>query len=78
MSYAHVKRLHSVKWRIFMLVRGYSDDAKAIIENVYKVCMEENKTMQKLLLKTCTKSAWKKISLLLNCVWDRTAALTDV
>ena len=34
--------------------------------------------MQELLLKTCTSSAWKKRSLLLNRVWDRTAALTDV
>ena len=30
----HVKRLHSVK-------RRYSDDAGAIIENVYKFCMKE-------------------------------------
>ena len=58
MSYAHVKRLHSVKWRSFMLV--------------------DTATMQELLLKTCTSSAWKKRSLLLNRVWDRTAALTDV
>ena len=45
MSYAHVKRLHSVKWRSFMLVRGYSDDARAIIENVYKFCIEEKKSV---------------------------------
>ena len=34
--------------------------------------------MQELLMKTCTRSAWKKRSMLLNRVWDRTAALTDV
>ena len=45
LSYAHVKRLHSVKWRSFILVRGYSDDARAIIENVYKFCMEEKKSV---------------------------------
>ena len=56
MYYAHVKRLHSVKWR-------YSDDAGAIIENVYKFCMEEKKSGMKLSL---------------NPVWDRTAALTGV
>ena len=56
MYYAHVKRLHSVKWR-------YSDDAGAIIENVYKFCMEE-------------KTSGMKLSL--NRVWDRTAALTGV
>ena len=39
MYYAHVKRLHSVKWRSLYL--RYSDDARAIIENVYKFCMEE-------------------------------------
>ena len=37
MYYAHVKRLHSVKWRSL-----YGDIA----------------TMQELLLKTCTSSAW--------------------
>ena len=56
MYYAHVKRLHSVKWR-------YSDDAGAIIENVYKFCMME-------------KTSGMKLSL--NRVWDRTAALTGV
>ena len=56
MSYAHVKRLYSVIW-------GYSDDARAIIENVYKFCMEEKKSGRKLSL---------------NRVWDRTAALTGV
>ena len=45
------------------LVWRYSDDAGAIIENVYKFCMEE-------------KKSGKKLSL--NCVWDRTAAVTDV
>ena len=38
----------------------YSDDAGAIIENVYKFCMEEKKSGMKLSL---------------NCVWDRTEAL---
>ena len=42
MYYAHVKRLHSVKWRGL-----YGDTA----------------TMQELLLKTCTSSAWKKRNL---------------
>ena len=56
MYYAHVKRLHLVKWR-------YSNDAGAIIENVYKFCMEE-------------KTSGMKLSL--NRVWDRTAALTGV
>ena len=45
------------------LVWRYSDDAGAIIENVYKVCMEE-------------KKAGKKLSL--NRVWDRTVAFTSV
>ena len=45
------------------LVWGYSDDARAIIENVYKFCMEEKKSSRKLSL---------------NRVWDRTAALTGV
>ena len=54
--YAHVKRFHSVKWR-------YSDDAGAIIGNVYRFCMEEKKSGMKLSL---------------NHVWDRTAALTGV
>ena len=54
--YVHVKRLHSVKWR-------YSDDTGAIIENVYKFCMEE-------------KQSGMKLSL--NRVWDRTAAVTGV
>ena len=45
------------------LVWGYSDDAGAIIENVYKFCMEEKKSGRKLSL---------------NRVWDRTAALTGV
>ena len=45
------------------LVWRYSDDAGAIIENVYKFCMEEKKSGMKLSL---------------NRVWDRTAALTDV
>ena len=42
------------------LVWKYSDDAGAIIENVYKFCIEEKKSGMKLSL---------------NCVWDRTAAL---
>ena len=46
MFYAHVKRLHSVKWRSL-----YRDTA----------------TMQELLLKTCTSSAWRKRSLEGNC-----------
>ena len=41
----------------------YSDDAGAIIETVYKFCMEEKKSGMKLSL---------------NRVWDRTAALTWV
>ena len=45
------------------LVWRYSDDAGAIIENVYKFCMEEKKSGMKLL--------W-------NRVWDRTAAVTGV
>ena len=45
------------------LVWRYSDDAGAIIENVYKFCMEEKKSGMKLSL---------------NRVWDRTAAVTDV
>ena len=45
------------------LVWRYSDDARAIIENVYKFCMEEKKSGMKLTL---------------NRVWDRTAALTGV
>ena len=48
MYYAHVKRLHSVKWRGL-----YGDTA----------------TMQELLLKTCTSSAWRKRSLEWNCQW---------
>ena len=45
------------------LVWRYSDDAGAIIENVYKFYMEEKKSRMKLSL---------------NRVWDRTAALTGV
>ena len=45
------------------LVWRYSDDAEAIIENVYKFCMEEKKSAMKLSL---------------TRVWDRTAALTGV
>ena len=45
------------------LVWRFSDDAGAIIENVYKFCMEEKKSGMKLSL---------------NRVWDRTAALTGV
>ena len=45
------------------LVWRYSDDAGAIIENVYKFCMEEKKSGMKLSL---------------NRVWDRAAALTGV
>ena len=45
------------------LVCGYSDDARAIFENVYKFCMEEKKSGRKLSL---------------NRVWNRTAALTGV
>ena len=57
MYYAHVKRLHSVKWRGL-----YKDTATmqagAVIENVYKFCMEEKKSGMKPSL---------------NRVWDRTA-----
>ena len=45
------------------LVWGYSDDARAIIENVYKFCMEEKKSGRKLSL---------------NRVRNRTAALTGI
>ena len=45
------------------LVCRYSYDAGAIIENVYKFCMEEKKSGMKLLL---------------NRVLDRTAAVTGV
>ena len=45
------------------LVWRYSDDAGAIIENVYKFCMEEKKSAMKLSL---------------NRIWDRIAALTGV
>ena len=45
------------------LVWRYSDDAGAIIENVYKFCMEE-------------KESGMKLSL--NRIWDRTAALPGV
>ena len=45
------------------LVLRYSDDAGAIIENLYKFCMEEKKSGMKLSL---------------NRIWDRTAALTAV
>ena len=45
------------------LVRGNSDDARAIIENVYKFCMEEKKSGRKLSL---------------NRVRNRTAALTGI
>ena len=45
------------------LVWRYSDDAGAIIKNVYKFCIEENESGMKLLL---------------NRIWDRTAALTGV
>ena len=45
------------------LVWRYIDDAGAIIENVYKFCMEEKKSDMKLTL---------------NRVWDRNAALTGV
>ena len=48
MYYAHVKRLHSVKWR-----------------GLYGATA----TMQELLLKTCTCSAWKKRNLEWNCHW---------
>ena len=45
------------------LVWRYSNDAGAIIENVYKFCMEEKKSGMKLSL---------------NRVWDMAAALTGV
>ena len=45
------------------LVWRYSDDARAIIESVYKFCMEE-------------KESGMKLSL--DRVWDRTAALTGI
>ena len=45
------------------LVLRYSDDARAIIENVYRFCMEEKKSGRKLSL---------------NRVRDMTAALTGV
>ena len=45
------------------LVWRYSDDAGAIIENVYKLCMEEKKSGMKLSP---------------NRIWDRTVALTSV
>ena len=47
------------------LVWRYSDDAGAIIENVFKFCMEEKKSGMKLSLNRVT-------------VWDRIAALTGV
>ena len=56
MYYVHVKRLHSVKWRCLY----GADDAGAIIEIVYKFCMEEKKSGMKLSL---------------NRICDRTAAL---
>ena len=45
------------------LVCSYSDDAVAIIENVYKFCIEEKKS---------------RLKLSRNRVWDRTAGLTGV
>ena len=45
------------------LVCSYSDDAVTIVENMYRLCMEEKKS---------------GIKLSLNRVWDRTAALTGV
>ena len=45
------------------LVWRYSDYTGAIIKNVFKFCMEEKKS---------------GMTLSLNCVWDRTAALTGV
>ena len=45
------------------LVWRYSDDAGAIIENVYRFCMEKKKSGMKLSL---------------NHIWHRTAALTGV
>ena len=50
-------------YKMARLVWILSDDAGAIIENVDKFCMEEKKS---------------KMSLSLNRVWDRTAALTGV
>ena len=44
MYYAHIKRLHSVKWR-------YSDNARATIEDVYTFCIEHKKPGMKLSLK---------------------------
>ena len=49
--------------KIARFVYRYKDDAGAIIENVYKFCIEEKKSGMKLSL---------------NRVWDRTAALTGV
>ena len=49
--------------KMAMLAWRYIDDAGAIIENVYKFCMEEKKSGMKLPL---------------NRLWDRTAALTGV
>ena len=46
-----------------IIMTRYSNDARAIIENVYKFCMEE-------------KASGMKLSL--AHVWDRTAALTGV
>ena len=51
-----LNKMARLRWR-------YSDDAGAIIENVYKFCMEEKKSGMKLSL---------------NRVWDSTAALTGV
>ena len=45
------------------LVWRYSNNAGAIIENIFKFCMEENKSGMKLSL---------------SRIWDRTAALTSV
>ena len=73
MYYAHVKRLHLVKWR------GLYGDT-ATMQELYG----DTATMQELLLKTCTSSAWRKRSLKsgmklsVNCICDRTAALTGV
>ena len=50
-------------YKMARLVWILSDDAGAIIENVDKSCMEEKKS---------------EMSLSLNRVWDRTAALTGV
>ena len=49
--------------KIARLVLRYSDDAGAVIENVYKFCMEEKKSGMKLSL---------------NRICDTTAALTGV